>query len=284
MNAPTRPVLRYHGGKWRIAEWVISHFPPHRVYVEPFGGAASVLLQKPMAFVEVYNDLDDHVVSLFRILRDPARAEELRRLVGLTPFSRAEHAAAFEVSNDPLEEARRFIIRSFQSLGNKDRCKTNGWRTRTAKSLWSPCIAWNGWHETIPDICLRLRDTIIENMPWQRVCEVYDDPDTLIYLDPPYVRGSRSRDLQNVYAHELTDADHLELLAWARQAKGMVILSGYRHPLYEDGLRGWSRTETKARAQANSQRVEVLWCNAAAVRARHGYTPMFAFEESEVAA
>ena len=144
-TAPTRPVLRYYGGKFRIAEWVISHFPPHRVYVEPFGGAASVLLQKNAALVEVYNDLDSHVVSLFRILRDPARAEELRWLMELTPFSREEHARSFEQSSDPLEEARRFLVRSFQSLGNKDRCKTNGWRTRTAKSLWSPCVALKGW-------------------------------------------------------------------------------------------------------------------------------------------
>lgn len=90
MNKPTRPVLRYHGGKWKLAPWVIQHFPPHQVYVEPFGGAASVLMQKPRVEAEIYNDLDDDVVNIFRILRDPAMAAELRRRLELTPFARTE--------------------------------------------------------------------------------------------------------------------------------------------------------------------------------------------------
>ena len=87
---PTRPVLRYMGGKWRLAPWILRHLPPHRTYVEPFGGAASVLLRKPRAYAEIYNDLDGEIVSLFRVLRDPEAAAELVRRIALTPFAREE--------------------------------------------------------------------------------------------------------------------------------------------------------------------------------------------------
>ena len=99
------PVMRYHGGKWRIAPWVIGHFPAHRVYVEPFGGAAGVLLRKPPAAAEIYNDLDGEIVNVFRVLRDPNLNEQLARLCYLTPYSRAEHDLAQEPSTDPLEQA-----------------------------------------------------------------------------------------------------------------------------------------------------------------------------------
>ncbi|MEN2983189.1 MAG: DNA adenine methylase [Thermus sp.] len=50
---PDRPVLRYYGGKWRLAPWILRHFPPHEVYTEAFGGSAAVLLRKPEAPLEV---------------------------------------------------------------------------------------------------------------------------------------------------------------------------------------------------------------------------------------
>ena len=92
-KATTLPEKRYHGGKWRLAPWIIEHFPPHRVYVEPFGGAASVLLRKPRSYAEVYNDRWSDVVNVFRVLRDPVRAAALKRLIALTPFARDEFAA-----------------------------------------------------------------------------------------------------------------------------------------------------------------------------------------------
>lgn len=73
---------------------MISHFPPHRVYVEPFGGGAGVLLRKPRVYAEVYNDLNADVVNLFRLLRDERQAEQLIRALRMTPFARDEYEEA----------------------------------------------------------------------------------------------------------------------------------------------------------------------------------------------
>lgn len=116
--APKRPAFRYYGGKWRLASWIISHFPKHRVYVEPFGGAASVLLRKPRSYAEIYNDLDSEVVNVFQVLRDPAQAAELEYLLRLTPFSRDDFNAAYQPCADPIEQARRTIYKSFAGYGS----------------------------------------------------------------------------------------------------------------------------------------------------------------------
>lgn len=115
---PSRPVLRWHGGKWMLAPWIIANFPEHRTYVEPYGGAASVLIRKPRAYAEVYNDLDRDVVALFEILRDPKRGGVLLEQLKLTPFARAEFLLSYQRSDDPIEQARRLVVRSFMGFGS----------------------------------------------------------------------------------------------------------------------------------------------------------------------
>ena len=137
----TRPVLKYHGGKWRVADWVLAHLPPHHTYVEPFGGAGSVLLRKAPSPIEVYNDLDEDVVRLFRVLRDPAQAEELRHAVELTPWARAEFHACWErpAGLSDVELSRRLLVRSFQAVGAKRvRSRTNGGRIPPCPADSSP--------------------------------------------------------------------------------------------------------------------------------------------------
>src|SRR5690606_17939073 len=103
--------------KWRLAPWIISHFPPHQVYVEPFGGAASVLMQKHRVYAEVYNDLDGEVVNVFRVLRDPDTAARLERALRFTAFARDEYESAYEPCDDPVEQARRTIVKGAMGYG-----------------------------------------------------------------------------------------------------------------------------------------------------------------------
>lgn len=272
MTSPRRPVLRWHGGKWRLAPFIIQNLPPHRVYVEPFGGAASVLLRKPRAYAEIYNDLDGDVVNLFNILRSD-RAPELIRVLELTPFARDEFDGAYEISNDPVEEARRLIIRSFMGFGSDgfNRNTRTGFRSASNRSGTTPAHDWVNYPENLRAIIKRLQGVVIERRPAADVVAKYDGVETLHYLDPPYMpetRSDKSRkfgDLYHAYAHEMTAADHEGLLQTARSLAGAVVISGYPTSLYDRALNGWHRVTCAALADGAAKRTEVLWINPAAI-------------------
>lgn len=269
----SRPVLRWHGGKWLLAPWIISFFPKHQVYVEPFGGAASVLLRKERSYAEIYNDLDGTVVNLFRVLRSD-RADELVNLLRLTPFSRTEFAEAYGDESDPVEQARRLIIRSFMGFGSNGHNCVTGFRANSNRSGTTPAHDWANYPDCLAQAIDRLQGVVVESKDAKAVMAQHDAPTTLHYVDPPYVFDTRA-DLAKDYAHELTDEDHSELLTFLRGLRGMVILSGYPSALYDDALSDWRRIERKALADGARERTEVLWINPAATDAASA-GPLFA--------
>ena len=276
-RALRRPVLRYHGGKWRLARWIIEHFPEHRIYVEPFGGAASVLLRKPRSYAEVYNDQWDTVVNVFRVLRDPETASQLRELLELTPFARSEFEdtgdAALAAVADPIERARRTIFRSFAGFGS---AATNaeyatGFRSNSYRSGTTPAHDWANYPAVIPAFVERLRGIVIESRPAIQVLEAHDRPTTLHYCDPPYPHETRNMDRGNAaYAHEMTREEHAELATTLRSLEGFVVLSGYRCPLYDELYEDWVSTERSGPfADGARQRTEVLWLSPRTAEAVH---------------
>lgn len=275
MNAPTRPVLRWHGGKWKLAPWIISHFPKHRVYVEPFGGAASVLLRKAPVYCEVYNDLDEDVVNLFRVLRDPDAAGRLIELLDLTPFSRREFESAYDTAGDTTERARRLIVRSFMGFGSDAPNVRTGFRAQSPQSGRSPEKDWLNYPAALRLTIARLRETVIECRPADDVMRRNDADWTLHYVDPPYMPDTRSTKMAkgeryHAYAHELDHAGHKALLETLRDLRGMVALSGYPSALYDRALTGWQRIETDALADGARPRTEVLWLNPSCSEALKG--------------
>jgi len=263
---PTRPVLRWHGGKWRLAPWILSHFPPHRVYVEPFGGAASVLLRKEPSHAEVYNDLDGGVVELFRILRDERRAAEFTRQLRLTPFARQEFLAAYQDSDDPIEAARRLVIRAFMGHGSDSASGVvSGFRANSNRSGTTPAHDWANYPDALRATIERLRGVIVEQRDACEVMRQHDAPTTLHYLDPPYVHETRTWMLSGKgkgnYRYELDNAGHERLLETAVDVEGMVLISGYAHEIYESALGEWRRVETQAHADGARPRTEILWIN-----------------------
>jgi DNA adenine methylase len=284
-DGPTRPALRWHGGKWRLAPWIIQHFPPHRIYVEPFGGGASVLLRKPRVYAEVYNDLDSEVVDFFRVLRDPATAARLTELLHLTPFAREEFQAAYAPTEDPVERSRRLVARSFMGFGSNAHAsqhkghRSTGFRSNSNRSGTTPAQDWANYPRQIAAMCERLASVVIECRDAREVMAQHDSPDTLHYVDPPYLPETRAQgnryDLAwRMYRHELSREDHAELLAFLQRLEGMVLLSGYPDALYDDALQGWRRVERSTFADGARPRVEVMWISPRADRALGGRLPL----------
>jgi DNA adenine methylase len=251
-----KTAIKYFGSKWRIADWIASRMPPHACYVEVFGGSAAVLLSKPRSNVEVYNDIDGDVVDFFRVLREhPA---EIASAVACTPFARQEHELSFAPTDNPVERARRFLIRSWQTRG--------GYR-RTGKSSWwyqigdarsnSPATTWSRLPTRLLVVAERLAGVHIECGDWRDIFRRYDASRTLFYLDPPYLPQTRKAKWE--YQHEMSAAEHEDLLRAAAELRGAVLLSGYRHPMYDE--LGWPVVTTKSYAQTGERREECLWCS-----------------------
>lgn len=265
---PTRPLLRYHGGKWRLADWIISFFPEHRIYVEPFGGAASVLLQKERAYAEVYNDLDGEIVNVFRVLQDPEKRARLIDMLHFTPYARAEFNLAREKTDDPVESARRVIIRAQMGFGSAGATKgSTGFRRDTERRYTTAMADWVRYPDRLEAIIDRMRGVQIECRPALEVIRTNDRKDALFYVDPPYLHETRSMDGgTRYYRHEMTNADHAYLLAQLINAKGMVVLNGYPSELYANALQGWQMFTKPSRASGGRgtvMRTEAVWINKA---------------------
>ncbi|EOX4257366.1 DNA adenine methylase [Vibrio cholerae] len=256
------PIIRYHGSKFRLASWIISHFPEHKCYVEPFGGSGAVLIQKPKSYSEVYNDLDDDVVNLFRVLRDKKSNAELRDLCALTPYSRKEFELSFMPSEDPIEKARRMVVRATMGFGSAAATGgTSGFRTDTKRKYATAMHLWSRYPDNLAAVCERLESVLIENKPASSVMMKHDGVETLHYFDPPYLRDKRVAG-NRYYQHEMTDAEHEELLKTTLKLKGMVIISGYDSDLYNDYLASFQKVTKQARISAGRGtgiRTECLW-------------------------
>lgn len=264
------PVMRYHGGKFRLAKWVISHFPDHQCYVEPFGGAAGVLLQKARSYSEVYNDLDGEVVNLFRVLRDPEKNLRLKELCALTPYSREEFELACQPAEDCLEQARRMVVRATMGFGTASAvCGQTGFRTDTKRKYATAMHLWSLYPDHLAAIGQRFSAVLIENKCATDVINKHDAIDTLHYCDPPYLQETRVAG-NRYYRHEMSDAAHEELLMALKSLNGYVVLSGYNNDLYNDLLSGWVCKQKESRISAGrgtKVRKECLWLSPNTVEA-----------------
>jgi DNA adenine methylase len=260
-----RPPVKWHGGKHYLAARIIQLFPPHRVYLEPFGGGASVLLNKPPCEVEIYNDLDNRISRLFRVLRE--QGSEFNQKVSLIPYSEADFEAAAEYprrAND-LEKAVCDFVRWRQSFGGQGK----NWSYTTGRARGGMAGDVNAWWtaiEALPQIIERLKRVQILCQPALEAIERFDHSDGLIYCDPPYLHETRSKGSTDVYGVEMTEKDHRDLAEVLRECKAKVVLSGYPSPLYDRLYRDWRRVEFDianhaAGGTTKRRQNECLWLN-----------------------
>lgn len=261
------PLMRYHGAKFRLAPWIISFFPDHQTYIEPFGGAAGVLLQKSTSSSEIYNDLDGDIVNVFRVLQDKELTGELIRKLLVTPYSRSEFELSYEDTTDRVEKARRTLIRSHQGFGSAGATKNKtGFRKDSARKYGTAAHLWARYPGQIACFVDRLKDVIIENKPAIEIINDHDGPGSLFYVDPPYVHSTRIMRGSGCYTHEMNDDDHIELLDRLKELSGKAVVSGYKNEMYDDILSGWAKFSTASRISAGRGagiRKETVWLNPA---------------------
>lgn len=191
--------FNWPGGKTTLAPWIISHIPDHHLYVEPFGGAASVLVPKDRSPVEVYNDINRHCVEFFRAVK--YHADELAGWVDATPYSRElfeEWAQEFiddDLPDDTVERAGRFLYVQTASFGGlPPESRSPCWSVRKVDNKPQDCQSkrWARAPDQIEWLKDRFKKVQIEHLDYLELLDKYDDPEAFMYFDPPYLDAERN--------------------------------------------------------------------------------------------
>jgi len=276
-----RSPIVWVGGKSMMVEKLLKYVPPHRVYVEVFGGGASLLFAKDPSPVEVYNDIDEGLVNFFRVLRDPEKFEKFYLKVCLTPYARAEYKYCrntWKECVDDVEMAYRWYVALRMSFGSKIIGK--GWAyniTTSGRGMAGAVSKWRSAIEGLPKMHERFLRVRVECLDFRKLVSIYDAEDTFFYLDPPYFPKTRRE--KRMYTYEMSIEDHKDLIKLLLKVRGMAMLSGYQNDIYEElEKNGWVRKDFKSvckvlgrtrytgvlgkgSASQKASRIESIWLN-----------------------
>lgn len=263
-----RPPFAYYGSKRRLAQHILQHIPPHRAFVELFGGSGAVTLAKAPSPIEVFNDIFSGVTNFYAVLRNEKLREQLLEQLRLTPYSREDYQAcakSWEMCDDPVEKARQWYFVQANSFNGRFGA---GLCISAVKSANNKPLHINAFLEKIeklPMIARRFNNVIIENDDFRKVVKRYDTVGTVFYADPPYVM--RTRNAAGTYHHEATLQDHQDLVTLILQSRGKWVVSGYDHEVYAPlEAQGWqkiiipiSTSTVNYNCSEKNYREEILW-------------------------
>lgn len=256
-----RSLFKYPGAKWKIAQRIVGFFPEHHSYLEPFFGSGAVLFNKERSNIETVNDISGDIVNLFRCVKEDP--ERLAHDIYLTPYAHDVFDKAWyeqSIVTDPYDRALNFLIRASMSFGFRQNGTKNGWKKDVqGREKSYATFQWCRTPEVIIDVAERLRGVQIDNRPAVELIRQFNYQNVLIYADPPYMLSTRNGG--NIYANEMSDEDHIELLDVLKHHKGPVLISGYYSDLYLNELNGWHTETIKTTDQLSRIREEVLWMN-----------------------
>jgi DNA adenine methylase len=234
-----KPALPYLGGKFVIIDFILSSLPQTYIFVDVFGGGANVVYNKPLSPVTVYNDKAQEVYNFFKVLRE--QYDQLAHLLKYTPFSYQLLKEAYyklRVSQEPLDDLHRawyffvLIRQSFASKGDS----TFGYEFKDGRK---PKAFLNAV-KNLEQLALFFKKIYIFNLDYKDIMLKYDRPETLFYLDPPYILDNNKK-ASHKYFHEFTFEQHCELVQFIKTIKAKVCVSHYKHPLYEQELKDWNK-------------------------------------------
>jgi DNA adenine methylase len=252
-----KPILKYPGAKWKLANWIIEQMPKHHVYLEPYFGSGAVLFNKEPSKIETINDINDDIINFFKVCRE--HPNELATLINLTPWAKEEYNNSYIINNtdSDIEKARKFMVRCWQAFSTRTGYKT-GWRHSAQGQCSSMPELWNKLPDRIFQVADRLKHVQIEHMDAIQLIKRYNAENVLIYCDPPYITSTRQ---EIIYQNEMSNEDHENLLDALLLHKGKVILSGYDNELYNTKLKEWRIIHKSTSVENGGIREEVLWIN-----------------------
>lgn len=253
-----KAIMKYPGSKWSLAEWIISFFPTHHSYLEPFFGSGAVLFNKPRSNIETVNDLDCEIVNFFEwVKKDP---ERIAHEIYYTPYARQVYEDTFVTTpEDSFSRAINFCVQLNMGHGFRANRNKVGWKNDIqGREKAYAAMDWGSLPNRILEAAERLRNVQIENKPAIELIKRFNYPKVLIYCDPPYVLKTR---YGKQYKCEMEDIDHIELLQVLLQHKGLVVISGYENKIYQEMLSDWHKESTICHTQTGQKRKETVWMN-----------------------